>query len=775
MLGAKRNNSQSSISATAAPASDPKTNIGLSPLIHEKITLSIDTDRFVLIAGEDILEIPFANGNIAKKSKHQPSPTARHYDILGVVGFVKLFSGLHLIVITTTKFLGQIKGKDVFIIKKTAILPFEFDRACILMEQQINEFQSYKETEEVIDTTTTFDGEQIEIPRSISPHIQYGSEDGESEVIAEADPNEVSRLASKLFSMPFSGGKRPVNSLFTKMKNSFAFGSKKNSAKEKDLISDPDALLEEAEIESSEGGLSAESNDEHQPKEVSSKSDDNTKLIASSNERQNKEISSLNTTIKNSSPPSDEEKQLKIQTDKDSNSDETKVSAVLNQESQNKEMSSLNNFSMKPSAVSAEEEKQKEESFVNVVNTKPTALSTEITITKETSSVAAGITKKLSVVWDEVVGSRDTVAVQTPLIDDKGIEGRVIREIAALFSSNAFFFSYAYDLTTSLQQNESYLESSKNLPLWEQVDKKFWWNENLSLPLINQKLDAWILPIMQGYVQIETCKIEGKTFDFILVSRRSRERAGLRYQRRGINESGEVANFVETEQIISMPINERIHMVSFLQIRGSIPLFWSQSGNSLKPKPVLERTNSENSEAFQKHFKYLSDKYGSIISINLAELTGPETVVGSAYREAVVNLAEENQQYIEFDFHKECKGMKYENIGKLVKSLDNNFNVIGYFWKDGQEHVNLWQKGIFRTNCIDCLDRTNVVQSAFGRQVLTLQLLRLGVADILDKGISHYQNFETTFNNVWANNGDSISREYAGTSALKGDFTRTGK
>jgi len=25
---------------------------------------------------------------------------------------------------------------------------------------------------------------------------------------------------------------------------------------------------------------------------------------------------------------------------------------------------------------------------------------------------------------------------------------------------------------------------------------------------------------------------------------------------------------------------------------------------------------------------------------------------------------------------------------------------------------------------------------------------------------------------VWANNGDSISREYAGTSALKSDFTR---
>ena len=32
------------------------------------------------------------------------------------------------------------------------------------------------------------------------------------------------------------------------------------------------------------------------------------------------------------------------------------------------------------------------------------------------------------------------------------------------------------------------------------------------------------------------------------------------------------------------------------------------------------------------------------------------------------------------------------------------------------------QKGVFRVNCIDCLDRTNVVQSAFARHVLTQQL-----------------------------------------------------
>src|SRR5688572_23187304 len=45
----------------------------------------------------------------------------------------------------------------------------------------------------------------------------------------------------------------------------------------------------------------------------------------------------------------------------------------------------------------------------------------------------------------------------------------------------------------------------------------------------HKKLDAWILPIMQGYVQSEICQIDNRTFDFILISRRSRERAGKHY------------------------------------------------------------------------------------------------------------------------------------------------------------------------------------------------------------------------------------------------------
>ena len=44
--------------------------------------------------------------------------------------------------------------------------------------------------------------------------------------------------------------------------------------------------------------------------------------------------------------------------------------------------------------------------------------------------------------------------------------------------------------------------------------------------------------------------VKGMAFDFVLISRRSRYRAGTRYRTRGVDEKGYVANYVETEQIL---------------------------------------------------------------------------------------------------------------------------------------------------------------------------------------------------------------------------------
>ena len=74
---------------------------------------------------------------------------------------------------------------------------------------------------------------------------------------------------------------------------------------------------------------------------------------------------------------------------------------------------------------------------------------------------------------------------------------------------------------------------------------------------------------------------------------------------------------------------------------------------------------------------------------------------------------------------------------------------------------------------MDCLDRTNVVQSMLGRWTLTRMLIDLGM---LRPGESAQDDaaFENLFRNKWADNADIVSKTYSGTGALKTDFTRTG-
>ena len=101
---------------------------------------------------------------------------------------------------------------------------------------------------------------------------------------------------------------------------------------------------------------------------------------------------------------------------------------------------------------------------------------------------------------------------------------------------------------------------------------------------------------MQGYYQISSFAVPCDAgldedvghaiVDYIIVSRRSRDRAGLRYQRRGIDDDARVANFVETETIMRVEVgilflqarlllnapSQRegiMNVFSYIQIRGS--------------------------------------------------------------------------------------------------------------------------------------------------------------------------------------------------------------
>merc|ERR1719234_2909461 len=98
----------------------------------------------------------------------------------------------------------------------------------------------------------------------------------------------------------------------------------------------------------------------------------------------------------------------------------------------------------------------------------------------------------------------------------------------------------------------------------------------------------------------------------------------------------------------------------------------------------------------------------------------------------------------------------------------------GYFLRAPDGSVINRQNGVFRTNCIDCLDRTNVVQSMLARNNLQTVLVRFGVLGE-NARVEHQAVFEALFKNVWADHADMVSIQYTGTGALKTDFTRTGK
>ncbi|EIN07173.1 hypothetical protein PUNSTDRAFT_126985 [Punctularia strigosozonata HHB-11173 SS5] len=411
------------------------------------------------------------------------------------------------------------------------------------------------------------------------------------------------------------------------------------------------------------------------------------------------------------------------------------------------------------------------------------------------------------------------------------LEDKILKEIIREYTKGGMYFAYTFDITRSLQHKQEEIAKSKRehhllsdlnaletptttasssaasgisdaptehpdlekvdvlaevyptLPLWRRVDRQFWWNEWLSKPFTEAGLHSYVLPIMQGYYQIAAFRVprepeeseEGKSalVDYILVSRRSKNRAGLRYQRRGIDDEAHVANFVETEAVVRVDREGHSNVFSYVQIRGSIPLFWSQPGYSLKPAPVLasDRTHSQQLDAVRRHFQRTVGHYGPNNVVNLAEQHGKEAAVTCAYRDFVSEMAWPDVNYTEYDFHAETKGMKYENISMLIDKLERTFEQQGYLWISSGSKMSD-QKGVFRVNCIDCLDRTNVVQSAFARHVLNRQLGAVALLNTTENGRTE---LDVVFNDVWANNGDAISRAYAGTSALKGDFTRTGK
>ncbi|XP_033623886.1 synaptojanin-1 isoform X7 [Fukomys damarensis] len=333
-----------------------------------------------------------------------------------------------------------------------------------------------------------------------------------------------------------------------------------------------------------------------------------------------------------------------------------------------------------------------------------------------------------------------------------------ISEVRKVLNSGNFYFAWSASgasLDLSLNAHRSMQEHT--------TDNRFFWNQSLHLHLKHYGVncDDWLLRLMCGGVEIRTIYAAHKQAKACLISRLSCERAGTRFNVRGTNDDGHVANFVETEQVVYLDDS----VSSFIQIRGSVPLFWEQPGLQVGSHRVrMSRGFEANAPAFDRHFRTLKNLYGKQIIVNLLGSKEGEHMLSKAFQshlKASEHAADIHM--VNFDYHQMVKGGKAEKLHSILKPQVQKFLDYGFFYFDGSE-VQRCQSGTVRTNCLDCLDRTNSVQAFLGLEMLAKQLEALGLAEKPQL----VTRFQEVFRSMWSVNGDSISKIYAGTGALEG-------
>ncbi|KAK6264332.1 hypothetical protein QUC31_012468 [Theobroma cacao] len=380
-----------------------------------------------------------------------------------------------------------------------------------------------------------------------------------------------------------------------------------------------------------------------------------------------------------------------------------------------------------------------------------------------------------------------------------------------------FFFSYSYNVMHSLQRN--LCKDETGLLNYETM---FVWNEFLTQGIRNNlKNTLWTVALVYGFFKQVKLSVSGKDFKLTLIARRSRHYAGTRYLKRGVNEKGRVANDVETEQIVFEDVPEGCptQISSVVQNRGSIPLFWSQETSRLNLKPdIILSKKDPNYEATRLHFENLVRRYGNpIIILNLikrCEKKPRETILRAEFANAIrflnKSLTKENRlRFLHWDLNRHSRKAT-SVLALLGRVADYALNLTGIFYcqvtpnfrregllnlsclvqndecsqilsdisndvekletdvvNDKQNSSDIkppvFQNGVLRTNCIDCLDRTNVAQYAYGLMALGRQLHAMGFTE--SQTIDQNSPLADDLMGVYETMGDTLALQYGGSAA----------
>jgi phosphatidylinositol 3,5-bisphosphate 5-phosphatase len=245
---------------------------------------------------------------------------------------------------------------------------------------------------------------------------------------------------------------------------------------------------------------------------------------------------------------------------------------------------------------------------------------------------------------------------------------------------------------------------------------------------------------------------------------------------------GYVANDVETEQIVSEGLTTSFHApgiklfanpsyTSYVQHRGSIPLYWTQDNTGVHPKPPIELNLVDPFYgAAALHFDNLFERYGAPIYVldlvKSRERTPRESKLLHEFTNAINYLNQflpDDKKIIHkaWDMSRASKSRDQDVIGTLESIAEEVLTTTCFFHNgDGETFTPTLQNGVARTNCIDCLDRTNAAQFVIGKRALGYQLHALGI--ITDTSIDYDTDAVNLLTHMYHDHGDTIAVQYGG-------------
>ncbi|KAF1966144.1 hypothetical protein BU23DRAFT_560472 [Bimuria novae-zelandiae CBS 107.79] len=365
-------------------------------------------------------------------------------------------------------------------------------------------------------------------------------------------------------------------------------------------------------------------------------------------------------------------------------------------------------------------------------------------------------------------------------------EAKYLNILNNLDLTRFFYFSYSYNITRSLQQNiireRNALNAGIKHPNQDYQDI-FVWNHYLLEPAreVLKNVHDWCQAVIHGSIDQSSLDVFGRRIYITIMARRSRFFAGARFLKRGMNDLGYVANDVETEQIVSEALTTSFHApgprlwsnpnyTSYVQHRGSIPLYWTQDNSGVTPKPDIKLNLPDPfHSAAALHFDDLFKRYGApIYVLNLIkqrERTPRESKLLHEYKRAIDYLnqslpGDKKIIYEAFDMARASKTRGQDVILSLEHLGEKVLRQTGFFHNGDGDFGTQVQNGVARTNCIDCLDRTNAAQFVIGKRALGRQLHALGV--ISGNTVEYDSDCVDNFTHMFHNHGDAIAMQYGG-------------